>query len=716
MRLALCLLALCLSLAARSAETVVKGTVKSESGKPMPFAYISVSGKPYATQADKNGLFSLSLPDGHYTLKAQLQGYEDDTKELTLSEEAVTLDFVLKEDLINLNAVTVTGTRTPRLLGEAPVVTQIITEDDIRKLDATNVRDVLQQELPGLEFTFQMDQQVALSMQGLGGLAILILVDGERLAGETLDNTDFQRLTTGDIERIEVTKGAASALYGSNSVGAVVNIITKKAQEGWSANVNTHFSAHEEQRHGGSVGVQRGKWNSLTNVQYDQRGTFTIHDLEGDGATTIYGTRQWNVNEKLSFQPDERNTLTARGGYYFHERDYSSYKDNRARDFSGSLRWLRDVREHGKLDLSYTFDRYDKSDYYTEIRKDFLSYKNRQNTLRALYTQDFNHGITWVAGGDAMSDYLMSYQFEDDGSHRQMTADVFSQAEWQINSHWDVIAGLRLDWVSSSSVNLSPKVAAMYKAGHFKLRGSYSRGFRSPTLKERYMSFDMADIFTIYGNTDLSSEHSHSFALSAEYAQKRYSLTATGFLNLMRNEISTLWDLSRPSPHASGSMVYANIDGRNIAGADVTFMARYTCGIGCKVSYAYFHEFPKNEGGYNWSDSRPHSLTVKVDYRKTLKNYEFDLLFSGRWLSQVHYYGYSDDYSQHNVPLTSPRYTIWKLALSQRVCRAYNLLLSIDNIFNYRSKTFSYNSPVTTGRAFSATLSIDIDEIVKRAK
>ncbi len=694
-------------------EYTVSGQVITNDGKPLPYAYISVAGKAYATQADKDGRFTLQLPEGSYSITAHLLGYKSDVKEVNAGN-AMGLSFVLDEDLINLNTLTVTGTRTPRLLSKTPVVTQIITRDEIQKTDATNLKDVLTEEIPGLEFTYSMDQQVSLSMSGLGGQSILILVDGERLAGETLDNADYLRLNTDDIERIEIIKGAASALYGSNSVGAVMNIITRRPKESWSTNVNTHFGAHSEQRHGGSVGFKTGAFTSLTNVQTNGIDTYTIKDREGDGRTTVYGNRQWNFKEKLTYQIDRNNLLTGRAGYYFHQRDYSDYKKNRARDFTGGLRWQSKLGERDRLDVSYTFDRYDKSDYYTTLKKDFLDYKNVQNSLRALYTHDFSCGVTWIVGGDAMSDYLMSYQFDENGSHSQYTADVFTQGEWKIDEHWNLVGGLRADWLSKSAWNVSPKVTAMYTVGNLNIRASYSRGFRAPTLKEKYMNFDMGSIFMIYGNTSLRAERSHSFTLSGEYAYKRYSITATGYFNIMDNEISTLWDPSLVTSISNGSMVYQNIDGRNLVGADVTLMGRYPCGIGAKVSYAYFHEIPRN-GNLKYSDTRPHSLTVKVDYRKTLRNYEFDVIFSGRVLSSVNYYTYASDYSSRDVFTSSPAYSIWKIAFSQRIHRAFNLLLSVDNLFNYRSKVFEYNSPVTTGTTFSGTLSVDIEQMFKRA-
>ncbi len=711
-RVPLLSLLLCLPPAVRAGE--VTGTVFNDAGRPLPYAYVSVEGKPlYAVQADKNGKYTLSLPSGTWTVTAGMLGYVTEKREMESGPDRAYADFFLKEDLINLGMVTVTGTRTPRALSRAPVVTQVITEDDIRKLDATNLRDVLTAEMPGLEFTFSMNQQVSLTMQGLGGMSILILVDGERLAGETLDNTDFLRLGTDDIERIEIIKGAASALYGSNSVGAVINIITKSAPEGWRASLGTHFGSHGEQRHGGSAGVGKGRWNSLTSVMTNSIDTYDIHDTEGDGVTTVYGNRQWNFKEKLSFDAGRGNTLTARAGYYFHERYYADYKNDRARDFSGSLRWQGDYGKKGKTDVSYTFDRYDKSNYYTELGMDFLSYKNVQNSLRALYSRDMGSGVTWIAGLDAMSDYLMSYQFEDDGSRRQMTGDLFTQAEWQISPRWNVVAGLRADWFSKSGWNVTPKVAAMYTLGHVSLRASYARGFRAPTLKEMYMNFDMSGIFMIYGNRDLVPEKSNSFSLSGEYAMSRWSLTATAYYNIMDNEISVLWDSSLFSGLSSGAMAYHNTGGRNLLGADVTFEARYPCGIGAKVSYSYFHEYTRR-GRYNLSDTRPHSLTVKVDYRRTLRNYEYDVILSGRVLSSAHYYTFSDDYTSQDVAASAPAYSIWKLALSQRVMRGWTLLLAVDNLFNYKPAVFEYNSPVTTGTTFSATLSADIERILRK--
>lgn len=704
------ILAMTVSSALASPYTI-RGRVTTADGEALPYAYVRVEGRNYTTQADKDGYYSLQLPEGHYEIKANLLGYQPMSKHVKATADSK-LDFSLAEDMINLQSVTVTGTRTPKLLENTPVVTQIITAADIAKIDATNIKDVLLTELPGLEFTLSMNQQVSLNMQGLGGMAILFLVDGERMAGETLDNIDFQRISTDNIERIEIVKGAASALYGSNSVGAVINIITKKATEPWSLNLNTHLgSKYHEQRHGGALGIRSGKWNSLTNVQTDGTHSYTLNGKDEGDQMTVYGNRQWNFKEKLSYQLSDHASLTGRAGYYFHERNSSAIANDRARDFSGGLRFLATLGGSNQLDIAYSFDRYDKSDYYKEIKKDFIDYKNVQNSLRALYTHHLSGDVALTVGGDAMIDYLMTYQFTDDGNRKQYTADAFAQTDWTLTKNWNIIAGARADYFSKTGWKVTPKVSAMYRTGHLNVRGSYSGGFRAPTLKEMYMDFNMANIFNIYGNPKLGAENSHSFALSGEYAKSRYSFTATGYYNIINNEITTIWDKSLEN--GKGAMVYQNIEGRNLLGVDVSLMARYPCGLGGKLSYSYFHEYTRG-GKPNTSDTRPHSLTARLDYHKTLRDYEIDAALTGRYLSSAHYHELESGQYDTYVEASSPAYSIWKFTLTQRFCQAWRLILSVDNIFNYRPHKYAYNSPLNGGTSFSVGASVDVERIFKK--
>ncbi|WP_290171202.1 TonB-dependent receptor plug domain-containing protein, partial [uncultured Duncaniella sp.] len=242
-----------------------------------------------------------------------------DAKQTLAADHGGVLDFQLNENPTLLEQVVVTGTRTPKLLKDVPIVTRVIAESDIRRTDATNIGDLLQTELPGIEFSYSMNQQTSLNMAGFGGNSVLFLVDGERLAGETLDNVDYSRLNMDNVQRIEIVKGAASSLYGSNAVGGVVNIISRESQEPWSVNVNGRYGAHNEQRYGGSAGFNRGRFNSMTNVQYTSIDAIdlskgTDNTQVGD-YSTIYGHSVLNVKERLIFTAAEGLRFTARAGY-----------------------------------------------------------------------------------------------------------------------------------------------------------------------------------------------------------------------------------------------------------------------------------------------------------------------------------------------------------------------------------------------------------------
>ena len=120
----------------------------------------------------------------------------------TKSPTSATNNKKSDKDSLELDQVVVTASHSPKALLDAPVVTRLITRHDIKVADATNIQDMLTQEIPGLEFGLAMSQETSLIMSGFGGNAVLFLVDGERMAGETMDNVDYNRMSLDNIGRI----------------------------------------------------------------------------------------------------------------------------------------------------------------------------------------------------------------------------------------------------------------------------------------------------------------------------------------------------------------------------------------------------------------------------------------------------------------------------------------------------------------------------------
>lgn len=195
---------------------------------------------------------------------------------------------------VSMEDVVITATRTPLSLKQTPVITRVITARDMESRGVATIQEALENELAGVEF-HQAGYGTSLSFQGLDARYVLFLINGERMAGETYGNIDYARIPVSNIERIEIVRGASSVLYGSNAMGAVVNIITKMPQKQVEVNASlrygTPFQTNRDETLGGtnteadintyrnkidlpnlkgdlSVGFNTGKLQSLTTFSY----------------------------------------------------------------------------------------------------------------------------------------------------------------------------------------------------------------------------------------------------------------------------------------------------------------------------------------------------------------------------------------------------------------------------------------------------------------
>ena len=619
--------------------------------------------------------------------------------------------------VIDLGEVVVTGTRTPKILAETPVQTRLITNDDIKKSGAAGIQDLLTSELPGVEFSYAMNQQVNMNFAGFAGQNVLILLNGERLAGETMENTDFERLNMDNVERVEIIKGAASALYGSNAAGGVINIITKDHEKKWNVTLSGRVAGHGEYRSGGNIGFSIGKVSNNLDVNCSGIDTYAVCENLFDKCDfrKIYGGKTFNINDRLVWSPLGNLRVTARGGYYFRERLYDPEIPDRYRDFNAGLRGEWDITGNDRLEIGYSFDQYDKSDYLSNQKLDIRDYSNSQNSFRGFYSHTFDKDNILVTGADFMRDYLTTYQFKDGGAKHQNTADIFAQYDWTVNSRWELVGAGRWDWFSDGNQSqLTGKLSARYKVPGIPLtlRGGYAGGFRAPTLKEKYMDFDMSGIFDIHGNPDLKAEKSHNFNLSAEYILAPFNFTAGASYNFIKDKISTsavYYDMEG-NPYIR----YLNVHSLRVFSLDASVIAKFSSGITARAGYNYTHEQTVGGSITQYCPARPHSVNIKIDWtRDLLKFYTLNLSLTGRVLSAVSYDSMIMYEPFEKIRIKNPAYTIWKIQAANTLFDGITLTLAVDNIFNYSPKTYYYNSPATLGTNFIATLSIDLDTLVK---
>ena len=636
-------------------------------------------------------------------------------------------------DSVELDPIVVTASHTPKSLKDAPVVTRLITLRDIKIVDATNIQDMLIQEIPGLEFGFAMTQETSLNMSGFGGSSVLFLVDGERMAGETMDNVDYNRMNLDNVGRIEIVKGASSALYGSNAVGGVVNIISRENLEPWTANINSRFNTFgNEWRNGASFSFNTKKWNSLTNFQHtkidpiDLPKPYSSEEIaielmkkaqglpydervlnDDSNLSRLYGQKTYNVKERLTWRPSDQLTLIGRGGYFFRtsERDTYDYHFNAySAGLKGKYAW-----EPGRyLELSYAYDQYDKANFMPDgTRTHDHDYSNRQHVVHALFSHSFGKN-TLLLGADYLNDYLTTYQFIDNASHSQNNIDGFAQFDWNITPRFNVVGSVRYDYFSASSLNaLTGRLALVYKFPWMTFRANYASGFRAPTLKEMYMHFDMGSMgYWIIGNPELEPEKSNNFNVAIERQNRIrnsgildgvYNFTLMGYCNLFDKRITTI-DYTFEGKE---SALYWNEDGVNVWGVDVSLGHYFDWGLTLKLNYSWMHE-TGNVYFSQFNQPRNHSMTWRIGYaHRFARFYALDAALSGR----------SQGEPQSGRTDVDQGYTIWKLMLQHHLWQGITLNTAIDNLFNYKPRGYYYSSPLTTGTSFSVGLSVDLDKI-----
>ena len=618
----------------------------------------------------------------------------------------------------DMGELVITATRTPKLLKDTPVLTRVISKKDIQQTDATDLRDLLQQELPGVEFTYSMNQKLNMNVAGFAGQSVLILIDGERLAGETMENIDFSRIDMNNVERIEIVRGAQSALYGAGAVGGVINIITSSVSEPWQLNLNARLADHREQRYGGVLGLSHGRVNNVLDVQHTSIDNYTVCLDYADDCEfrRVYGGQTWSVKDKLQYQPLQNLRLTARAGYYFKEQTTDVDVYERYRDFSGGIKADYAISERDHLDISLAYDQYDKSDFLHLWDADVMDYRNVQMSARGMYNRTLREKDVLTMGADYMRDYLHTYQFTDHEGRLQHNVDLFAQYDCFLGQRWELIGAARWDYFADATTHsqLTGKLSARYKLDGLTLRGGYAGGFRAPTLKEKYSYFNMVGDIYIMGNEQLKAECSHNFNISAEYAYQNYNLSATLSYNHITNRISS----SAPRQAAMGEyyIQYINLPKAQVLGFELLAQARWHLDGGhtikARANYVYTQEWVSQMGFSPYCPARPHSFNLRLDWDKQWTPfYGTTLSVLGRVLSAVDYETMQMDYPFATNHVHNPAYTIWKVQMQNRLGKAVSLNIALDNVFNYAPKVYYFNSPITLGINLMAGVSVDIDKL-----
>ena len=666
----------------------------------VPGATITLSGTTLGTVTDKKGFYKMSkIIPGTYTLRVSFVGFETLEKKVNISNPENHFDFYLKESNIDLNEVVVTGTKSEITLKNVPVLTQVISARKMLELGITNATDALQNMVPGINIRHE-GTLVKVTLQGMDAKYVLFLIDGERIAGEVDGDIDYSMLNLENIDRIEVIKGASSSLYGSNAIGGVINIITKKINEPFDAKLYSRYSKYNELYTGGSIALKKGIIGSRTSINFSRTDGYDITpDSPHDWTQNPYTTYQ--ISQKFEITPSSKFSLIPYFTYYQFERANVSAKHAHDLyiDLNAGLKGQYFIGRNS-IDFSYYRDRYNTYSILEQLnnRRDTVSYDIIQ-TFRVQGNFHISDKNILTAGLEYNTERLFSIRMEG-GIQNASEAVIYLQEDIHMGERWNLIAGLRGSNHSSYGLHAAPKLSLMYKLEPFNFRASAGTGFRSPALKDLYLYFEHFGQFIIEGNPQLKPESSKYLSGSAEFSRPWNNSSVSVYRNVLSNMITEEL-VQLPDSSSETTYTYQNIASATIYGVDFLSKQKIIKGVWVSAGYSYVHS-RDNETHNQLYNTTKNSGNISVDYNFSKKNYSFTAQLYCQLMGERVYLN-PDGTTGYDRP-----YSSWRFTISQEY-KWLRISAGLDNIFGVViPQNYDFISP---GRRFFVGMNIDFGKI-----
>ncbi len=559
------------------------------------------------------GMVITMILAGHSAVKAENQEQtapEQATEEVVSATPVVAIDDIAEEATalekkeevaeFKMEQVVVTGTKSERVLSDVPIRTEVITSEDLTLKGAANLYEALD-GIAGI----RVEQQCSycnfsqVRMQGLAGDHVQILIDGQPIYSGLASIYGLQQIPASNIERIEVVKGASSALYGNKAISGVINIITKKPSKKTSMEISTSFGTY-------NTNLFAVAASARLNEQVDmliaaQKDSGDIIDENGDLASD----RVWSDNSSLGFRINVyellgQDTLTFNGRNIKEARKGGELPNAYQNPFAEGSEHIYTDRVEAGIGYKKTFVNQSILNIhaaYTEHKRnatndtfvgDYLEANGAypgSNELtpymadESFYLVDLNYGLSgkmagdhYLLGGATFShNYLKEggmYMIVDDTdpnygspymSNSTKEADdmgFYLQDEWGLLESLDLVIGGRYDLHQSKTVfgggeslglverslnyaenAFTPRVGLMLEPmKSLKIRANVGRGFRVP--------FGFAEDLhlcsgspRVFKGDDLKPEKSISYNMSADYAGTWYSVSANIFRTDLEDKV-----------------------------------------------------------------------------------------------------------------------------------------------------------------------------------
>jgi outer membrane receptor for ferrienterochelin and colicins len=676
--------------APRSDVTLTGCVFSSADGSPISGAEVLAEGTESKALTDAQGRYLLTcLSPGTQTLHASAAGFESSSSQVSITGREVSLDFHLRPVSMHLETMVVTATRTEKTLKEVPILTEVISRQDMESSGAITAMDALD-DLPCVEFS--PDQHGAnILMNGLGPRYVLFLLDGERIAGEVRGNIDFSRLNSASIERIEVVKGPTSSLYGSSAIGGVVNIITRRVHNPLEIDLHSRFSEFQESVLGGSVGVKRRWLTSRTEITHKRSDGY---DLDPQTVRqTVEEYEDVSLGQRFIITPTGKLALTVGGNYYEHERFDATREvtGKHPKSYSRSYNAVAEYRLADSLHLnaSWHADNYETRDVLERLGdEERTSYEHDRETGRVAASFGWRDRHQLTVGGEYDRESLFSTRIEN----LRRTVDdwiLYVQDDLTIGKRWNVVVGCRLDDHSAYGTHLSPKVSGLLRVWPFNLRATCGSGFRAPSLKDLYLDWDHGGGGPyVYGNSDLAPETSRQGSFSVEFLSPTFEGSVSAFRNDLRDMIAVVQAVNQPNTY-----YYENVEEAMTQGIEARAKIALVRGLNLSCGYVYLDTEDKTRRSGLYGRPR-NTATVRLNYANAGLGLSINL--RGKIVGEKLIGEDVDQETGEGIEYYQDAHNLWDLTINQDIFDDATVTIGVDNLFDQVDRKYLQ----TPGRTF----------------
>ena len=517
----------------------IGGIVYDSDSSPIVDANIVLAGEniAFGTATDENGFFTFkNLKSGEYIVSVSVIGFYKKLIPLSVEDTIENLSIRLKEGSVLLDGLDVVG-RFPSK--HIPDFTENINTNELKNSNSETISELFR-DVVGVDVQMEHNtgRNVNLSIRGSsdykpGGYnnRVLVLLDGFQVSIPNSGSVDWNALPLEFIDNIEIAKGPVSSLYGQNSMGGVINLVTKKSQEEFSK-IKVNLGSFN--RRDVSLGLNRENKNGLSyltllqykegdghrfNAQHRQNNFyFKAHSPKSNFTTSIMINKSFNGQP--GFEKPERPSLISyrlsdRDSIYFQFFKRFDFEDNQNFDFSFNINHF------------YTYYR-DREDVPESEEQGDTYYNDLSANLRFEYQWLFNDKIYLIVGDDIIfdqSDITIFNNIYD--KPWQLTSGTFARTQFEINEKLLFSVGVRYDYRSIdpggvyNRINFnafSPKINFTYNSNNFtRWNFGLSKGFRAPSFSELFLKYATDYGLNHQGNPNLKPEELYAIDVGYNY-------------------------------------------------------------------------------------------------------------------------------------------------------------------------------------------------------